>query len=305
MTIKSLLRLSALATVAGAISLAAAPAQAAPPDRDGHAAREDGARGGGWRGGGAQPQSAYRQPAPVERTPTPQAQPRPQSQPQPQSQSRPQRSWWQPSQQVQQQRNLPSQNAWQAQRESQRSQPQAQPDRRAPGNWSGTPQGARPTQPQDRNRGDWHSNDRNGSYADPRRNGGYADPNRNRDYRNDNRRNGDDHRYAYRNRDHNNWNNNWRRDRRYDWNSYRREHRDIYRVGRYRTPYYGYGYNRIGIGIFLDSLFYDQGYWISDPWYYRLPPAYGPYRWVRYYDDVLLVNIYTGQVVDVIYDFFW
>jgi len=26
---------------------------------------------------------------------------------------------------------------------------------------------------------------------------------------------------------------------------------------------------------------------------------------VRYYDDVLLIDTYTGQVVDVIYDFFW
>ena len=32
---------------------------------------------------------------------------------------------------------------------------------------------------------------------------------------------------------------------------------------------------------------------------------YGPYRWVRYYDDVLLVDVYSGEVVDVIYDFFW
>ena len=31
----------------------------------------------------------------------------------------------------------------------------------------------------------------------------------------------------------------------------------------------------------------------------------GPYRWVRYYDDVLLVDIYSGEVVDVIHDFFW
>jgi len=26
---------------------------------------------------------------------------------------------------------------------------------------------------------------------------------------------------------------------------------------------------------------------------------------VRYYDDVVLVDTYTGEVVDVIYDFFW
>ena len=49
----------------------------------------------------------------------------------------------------------------------------------------------------------------------------------------------------------------------------------------------------------------DSNYWLNDPWQYRLPPAYGPYRWVRYYNDALLVDIYSGQVVDVIYGFFW
>jgi hypothetical protein len=33
--------------------------------------------------------------------------------------------------------------------------------------------------------------------------------------------------------------------------------------------------------------------------------AYPGTRWVRYYDDVLLVDVYTGEVVDVIHDFFW
>ena len=37
---------------------------------------------------------------------------------------------------------------------------------------------------------------------------------------------------------------------------------------------------------------------------YRLPPADGPYRWVRYYGDVLLVDVRNGYVVDVIHDFF-
>ena len=59
------------------------------------------------------------------------------------------------------------------------------------------------------------------------------------------------------------------------------------------------------MGVYLDSLFYSNRYWIGDPYYYRLPPAYGPYRWVRYYDDALLVDIYSGEVVDVIYDVFW
>ena len=38
---------------------------------------------------------------------------------------------------------------------------------------------------------------------------------------------------------------------------------------------------------------------------YGLPPAYGPYRWVRYFDDVMLVDVRSGIVADILYDFFW
>lgn len=102
------------------------------------------------------------------------------------------------------------------------------------------------------------------------------------------------------------WNRGWRDDRRYDWRQYRNQNRNYYRMPRYYDPYgYRYGYRRFSIGIFLDDLFFSSRYWISDPWEYRLPPASGPYRWVRYYDDVLLVDLRNGRVVDVIYDFFW
>ena len=73
----------------------------------------------------------------------------------------------------------------------------------------------------------------------------------------------------------------------------------------YYSPYRNHRYTRFSIGFSLGSLFYSNRYWINDPWQYRLPEVYGPYRWVRYYDDALLVNIYTGEVVDVIYSFFW
>lgn len=101
------------------------------------------------------------------------------------------------------------------------------------------------------------------------------------------------------------WDPDWRRDNRYDWQGWRNSHRDVYRLGRYNPPYRSYGYRRLSIGFFLDGGFFGSNYWIGDPWQYRLPPAYGPYRWVRYYDDALLVDTYTGEVVDVIYDVFW
>jgi hypothetical protein len=102
------------------------------------------------------------------------------------------------------------------------------------------------------------------------------------------------------------WRRDWRNDRRYDWNGYRNQNRFIFRVNPYYSPYgYGYSYRRFGIGSVLDSLLFGRNYWVSDPWQYRLPPAPPGYQWVRYYNDVIMVDTWNGRVVDVIYDFFW
>ena len=108
----------------------------------------------------------------------------------------------------------------------------------------------------------------------------------------------------YRDGNYTRWSNNWRHDRRYDWSSYRNRHRSIFHLGFYNDPF-GWNYRSWSIGSFLYPSFYGSRYWLNDPWQYRLPPAYGPYRWVRYWDDALLVNIYTGEVVDVMHNFFW
>ena len=101
------------------------------------------------------------------------------------------------------------------------------------------------------------------------------------------------------------WSHDWRGDNRYNWQNWRASNRDAFHVGRYYAPYRDYSYRRLSIGFMLDQLFYDPSYWIYDPWSYHLPPAYGPYHWVRYYDDALLVDTNTGQVAEVLYDFFW
>ena len=126
---------------------------------------------------------------------------------------------------------------------------------------------------------------------------------RDRDGRDWDRHDRDGHDHDGHDRDHD-WSKDWRKDHRYDWWDYRNRYRSIYRLGRYHDPY-GWGYRRWSIGYNLWPSHYGSGYWLNDPWTYRLPPAYGPYRWVRYYDDALLVNIYTGQVIDVVYYFFW
>ena len=157
--------------------------------------------------------------------------------------------------------------------------------------WNGT------NRRQDTQRNNWSGNQTRGDAArrwDNDRNDSRADNNRWQG--NSNRWNGNNTRR---------WNNNWRRDNRYDWSGYRNSNRDVFRMGRYSAPYRNWSYRRLGIGFRLQPLFYSNNYWINDPGYYRLPEAYGPYRWVRYYDDALLVDIYTGEVVDVINNFFW
>jgi hypothetical protein len=146
------------------------------------------------------------------------------------------------------------------------------------------------------NRGDWQNNrpDRQGSRPDWQNSRpGWQDGRR--DYNGWQSGRGDSR----------SWDRGWRSNSRYDWSNYRARNRTVYRLGRYNSPFANYRYSRIGIGYSLNSLFYGQNYWVSDPWQYRLPEVYGPYRWVRYYDDVVLVDIYSGDVVDVIYDFFW
>jgi hypothetical protein len=102
----------------------------------------------------------------------------------------------------------------------------------------------------------------------------------------------------------NSWNQGWRNDNRYDWQRYRNQNRRIFNLGRYLAPYGGYGYNQLSIGIVLGEPFFARNYWI-DPLYYHLPPAPPGTAWVRYYDDVVLVDLYSGEVLDVINDFFW
>jgi hypothetical protein len=100
------------------------------------------------------------------------------------------------------------------------------------------------------------------------------------------------------------WDRNWRHNGRYDWNDYRRHHRSIFHLGFYFDPY-GWGYQPFSIGWRLWPSYYSNRYWINDPWMYRLPYAPPGYVWVRYWNDALLVDTWTGTVVDMIPSFFW
>ena len=100
------------------------------------------------------------------------------------------------------------------------------------------------------------------------------------------------------------WNTSWRNNSRYDWQNYRRHHRSIFHIGFYYDPF-GWGYQPFNIGWRLWPAYYSNRYWINDPWMYRLPYAPPGYVWVRYWDDALLVDTWSGTVVDMIPNFFW
>lgn len=95
-----------------------------------------------------------------------------------------------------------------------------------------------------------------------------------------------------------------RREAREDWRDYRQANRNVYRLPRYAAPR-GYAYRPIANGGVLRPAFYGRSYWIADPYRYRLPPAGGVQRWVRYGNDVVLVNTRNGRVLRVIPNFFW
>lgn len=92
-----------------------------------------------------------------------------------------------------------------------------------------------------------------------------------------------------------------RQDRR-DWREYRRDNRNVYARGNWRAPF---RYNAWNVGVRLQPTYYSSRYYVNDWNRYRLPrPAYG-LRYIRHYDDVLLVNVRTGRVVQVYRSFFW
>lgn len=96
------------------------------------------------------------------------------------------------------------------------------------------------------------------------------------------------------------WNARWHEDSRYDWVGWRALHGDLFRPGYYVPPSGVYGYAPVAVGAVLPAALLDERYWIADPALYHLPPVGESYRWVRYYNDVLRVNIESGQVTEVI-----
>ena len=100
-----------------------------------------------------------------------------------------------------------------------------------------------------------------------------------------------------------NWNRNWQHDGHHDWRRYRDHHRSLFHLGFYIDPF-GWGYQPFGIGYRMWPAYYGNQYWI-DPALYGLPYPPPGCAWVRYWNDAVLVDLYSGTIIDEIPGFFW
>ena len=96
-----------------------------------------------------------------------------------------------------------------------------------------------------------------------------------------------------------------RQERREDWRDYRRSHTSVYRRPAYVGPR-GYRYRPVTVGYRFAPAYYGRNFWINDYATYRLPrPGYGYQRWVRYGNDVVLIDTRNGRTVQVYDGFFY
>jgi Ni/Co efflux regulator RcnB len=95
-----------------------------------------------------------------------------------------------------------------------------------------------------------------------------------------------------------------RQELREDWRDYRRSNRDAFRRPAYQGPR-GYAYRPVAVGYRFQPTYYGNRYWVNDYARYRLPHPGRGARWVRYGNDVVLVNMRTGRVLRVYNGFFW
>lgn len=94
-----------------------------------------------------------------------------------------------------------------------------------------------------------------------------------------------------------------------DFSNYRNYHQNFrasqrFRAAPYRRPP-GYFARRWSWGQTLPSFYWTREYWLTDFYAYDLPPP--PYGaiWVRVGDDALLIDQYTGEIIEVDYGVFY
>lgn len=86
----------------------------------------------------------------------------------------------------------------------------------------------------------------------------------------------------------------------------RRNVRALHRfhAGIYRAPP-GFRYRRWGFGQFLPAIYWGRDFWITDFLAFGLFAPPDGYIWVRYGPDAMLIDEYTGEILQVDYGVFF
>lgn len=101
------------------------------------------------------------------------------------------------------------------------------------------------------------------------------------------------------------WNDRYDRDSRWERGRYPSVYSSLNRYRYAWRPPSGFYSRSWGYGDFLPRGWFGSGYWINDPWRFDLPQAPLGFGWVRSGDDALLIDQYTGRVVQVVRNIFW
>lgn len=97
-----------------------------------------------------------------------------------------------------------------------------------------------------------------------------------------------------------------RRELQRDRRELRQDRRDVrrHRVA-YVAPYRDWRYRPVTVGFQLRQGFYGSRYYVSDYGRYNVRAPGRFQRWIRYGDDLLLVNVRTGRVLQVVRGRYW
>jgi Ni/Co efflux regulator RcnB len=87
-----------------------------------------------------------------------------------------------------------------------------------------------------------------------------------------------------------------------DWQDWRQHNREEFRRGSWNAPF---RYSVFSVGGRIAPVYYSPRYVIVDPWRYHLPRPASWQRWVRHYNDVLLIDMRRGVVIRVLRNFYW
>jgi Ni/Co efflux regulator RcnB len=95
-----------------------------------------------------------------------------------------------------------------------------------------------------------------------------------------------------------------RRELREDWRDFRRSNPGQFRRGAYAAPR-GYAYRPVAPGYRFQPSYLGQRYWVNDWQRYRLARPYAGQRYIRYGNDVVLVDARSGRVIRSYNSFFY